>query len=93
MIQFYLKGKCMSEEAVRRGRPRPESTITRDADVLKTLGDFGDAGATRNQLAEKLGVKPSEAYLALWRLNKAGSVAKTRVNGQHVGKLVPAIVE
>lgn len=62
----------MSETKRPRGRPRPQSTIDRDATVLRHLRKNGPL--TRNQIAESLGLSKSVAYLSLSRLRAEGQV-------------------
>lgn len=63
------------EVARRRGRPRSQETIQRDAEVLKALQDGGPQ--TKEQLVEAMRLKPSLVYLALWRLKRTGQVERT----------------
>lgn len=51
----------------RRGRPRSQETIERDARVLKAL-DQGPL--TKEQLVDELGLAPQLVYLSLWRLKR-----------------------
>lgn len=67
--------------APRRGRPRPETTIQRDQQVLAALAQ---GGKTREDLATETGLTKSEVYLSLHRLRKAGNVERTRDGGKHV---------
>lgn len=67
----------------RRGRPRSEATLDRDAAVLRLLAD---GPRTTAQLASALDLpKPGIAYLALYRLRHHGANAAeplvTRVAG------------
>lgn len=61
----------MSES--RRGRPRPQETIVRDRQVVRVLR-ASPAPLTRAELAARLGVSHSLAYLALRRLQQGGLV-------------------
>lgn len=86
-------GKRVSEENVvetaesnRRGRPRPETTIERDA---KTLALLEASPVTKTELAANLGVKDSEAYLSLHRLKKNGIARRVRNGSAHTWELVP----
>lgn len=67
--------------APRRGRPRPDSTIQRDEQVLAAIGT---EGKTREDLATETGLTKSEVYLSLHRLRKQGKVERTRDGGKHV---------
>lgn len=70
--------------ANRRGRPRPETTIARDAEVYRRL----EAGpATKVQLAEATGLKESEVYLSLHRLKKDGKIRRVRNGSSHTWEL------
>jgi DNA-binding MarR family transcriptional regulator len=64
----------MAEEAARRGRPRPEVNIKRDATIFTYLEENG--AKSRNQIAEALGLSPSLTYLALSRLAGSGEVKR-----------------
>jgi len=72
----------------RKGRPRPEGTKVRDDAARGVITDSGTNGVTKDELATalttKLGseVSPSEAYLSLYRLNKAGELEKYRRDGK-----------
>lgn len=68
----------------RRGRPRSQDTLARDERVKEVLGE---GAMTREQLAERLGDKPSLVYLALWRLNRQGAVEKTSDGSRHSWQL------
>lgn len=57
---------------------RRAAAIERDGEVCNTLAASGPQ--TRNEVAERFGIKPSEAYLSLFRLRKAGLVVK---EGEH----------
>lgn len=70
-------------EAPRRGRPRPDSTIQRDEQVLAAVGADGK---TREDLATGTGLTKSEVYLSLHRLRKQGLIERTRDGGKHVWK-------
>lgn len=64
-----------------QGRPRPDETVERDAKVLALLQE-GDM--TRNQIAQRLGLKPVITYLSLSRLrdaNKARLVHQRAMTG------------
>lgn len=54
---------------------RRTNALERDNAVVNHLAASGPK--TRNEVAEFMGVKPSEAYLSLFRLRKAGLVVKT----------------
>lgn len=66
--------------ATRRGRPRPEATITRDKDVLEKIGA---EGSTRDELVQATGLKEAQVYLSLYRLRKDGLVARSRSGSSH----------
>lgn len=64
-----------------RGRPRPQSTIERDTNVLNYLqSQTGEDGAyvgkTRDDIAKALGIEGKQVYLSLFRLNRDGKVQK-----------------
>jgi hypothetical protein len=65
----------------RRGRPRPEVTIERDAVVLKVLEA---APSTKVQVAVETGFKENEVYLSLHRLQKTGKIKRVRDGGSHM---------
>lgn len=76
-------------EATKRGRPRPEAVVARDEKVLGMVAATGEAGITRKALADALvaensEVKPSEAYLSLFRLRRDEKVKRTSVEGHQV---------
>lgn len=67
----------------RRGRPRPEFTITLDTRVFEHLHAHGPL--TKSQVAEQLDLTPSRAYLSLWRLRRDGKISRARgESGAHV---------
>lgn len=72
----------MSDDAPRRGRPRPPETLERDGQVLQLLERMGPL--TRNDLAEALGIAPQLAYLALSRLAREGKVKRCLVDNESV---------
>jgi hypothetical protein len=77
------------EAPAKRGRPRPEAVVARDEKVLSIVSATGEAGITRKALADQLvaensEVKPSEAYLSLFRLRKDEKVKRTSVDGHQV---------
>jgi uncharacterized membrane protein len=63
-----------TQERRPRGRPRPNETLLRDRLILDCLTEHGPA--TRNQLAEGLGLDKTKTYLALSRLRAAGLIRK-----------------
>lgn len=77
----------MAEKA-QRGRPRPDTTVRRDATIRAFLAENGPK--SRNEIAEALSISPQLTYLALTRLSTAGMVRRT-VSG--VGDNVWTIVE
>lgn len=74
-----VEGQTQADEtaSTRRGRPRPQETMTRD-DEVKNLLRSGPK--TTQQLAESLGVKNGIAYLCIYRLKKSGSVQKVQAS-------------
>lgn len=64
----------MAEKA-QRGRPRPDTTVRRDATIRAFLTEHG--AKSRNDIAESLGITPQLTYLALARLSMAGLVVRT----------------
>lgn len=66
----------------RRGRPRSDDTLKRDASVLEQLR----AGEkTREELATALDETPNLVYLSLYRLRRSGQVERRRNDkGAHV---------
>lgn len=66
------------EETRPRGRPRSPEAQARDDEALKVITKAKDAGATREDVADALSITPQLAYLSIWRLAKAGKVAKFR---------------
>lgn len=64
-----------------RGRTRPSETLDRDEAGHAKLAEAGEAGLTRDELADKLGVKSSQAYLVIYRLKSAGRVARATGGG------------
>lgn len=62
-----------------RGRPRPQDTIERDNKVHALLVEQGSL--SRTQIAEKLGITTSLAYMSLFRLNKDGRVRRVTAEG------------
>lgn len=61
----------MTDEGKRRGRPRSQETIDRDASILDLLKD---GPLPRREISERLGINLSRTYLALERLRNAGKV-------------------
>lgn len=68
----------------RRGRPRSQVTIDRDAVVYAQLKAAGLAGITRATIIANTGLSQSQAYLSLWRLRTAGQATRQRIDGKHV---------
>jgi site-specific DNA-cytosine methylase len=89
-----MRSYPMSDETPGRGRPRPANTIERDDKVLAILNETIDTGLTRGEIAEKLGVTGSEAYLSLYRLSRGGKIVKAgnhwKVNGSAPAEAAPA---
>ena len=82
-----------TEDAKRKGRPRPETTIERDAKALELIKASGANGITRTQLAEELSVDGATvdgntAYLSLFRLRKDGKIVRGRNGADHVWTVV-----
>lgn len=84
----------------KRGRPRPEATKERDAQVLALI----DGPKTREQLAEELtaqvratnpdaeAIKPGLVYLSLYRLRRDNKVTVARgENGKQVWSVAAAV--
>jgi uncharacterized membrane protein len=67
----------------RRGRPRPQSTIDRDQQVLNEL--TGD-GKTREDLVTATNLTKTQVYLSLYRLRAQELVERSRDGGKHVWK-------
>lgn len=63
-----------TQERRPRGRPRPAETIQRDETILGYLEDHGQA--TRNEIAQALGLDKTKTYLSLSRLRAAGLIRK-----------------
>lgn len=61
----------MTDEGKRRGRPRSQETIDRDAAILALLKD---GPLPRRKISEQLGINWSRTYLALERLRNEGKV-------------------
>lgn len=72
-----------TETTVRRGRPRPETTITRDNEIFDYLAS-AESGMTRSDLVEKTGLTANEVYLSLHRLRKDGRIERTRQGANHL---------
>ena len=68
-----------------KGRPRPAATVELDAKGLELI-KTNEAGLTKEQLAEQLGVEVSKAYLVTYRLRTQGEIHKERVDGKYVWK-------
>jgi predicted Rossmann fold nucleotide-binding protein DprA/Smf involved in DNA uptake len=75
-----------TDASSRRGRPRPDETITRDKQIFEHL----DTGKTRAQLVEATGLTPNQVYLSLYRLNREGRIERARDGGAHVWTRVAA---
>ncbi len=56
-----------------RGRPRPETTVARDADVLEFLKGV-EGPQTRKQIVAATGKPGNEVYLSLYRLSRANEI-------------------
>lgn len=59
-------------EPKRRGRPRSQETIDRDAAIIALLKEAGPL--PRREIADRLGINWSRTYLALERLRNDGRV-------------------
>jgi hypothetical protein len=64
----------------RRGRPRPDTTVQRDEQVLAQITE----PRTRGQLAELTGLETKAVYLSLHRLQRDGRITRTRSGADHV---------
>lgn len=71
------------DTSTKRGRPRPEATIQRDAQVFEAITNAGDELMTRDGLAAALGIEPKLVYMSLWRLKADGQIERVHVNGAH----------
>lgn len=69
----------------RRGRPRPESVVSRDDQVLAAVTKDG---LSREALAEATGLDPTRVYQSLWRLRRDGKVERVRDGREHTWRLV-----
>jgi predicted Rossmann fold nucleotide-binding protein DprA/Smf involved in DNA uptake len=68
-----------TDSSARRGRPRSPEVVERDDAVYAVL----TAGpATREQVAEAVGITPSAAYLSLWRLKRDEKIKRVEGNGR-----------
>lgn len=81
MTEPTPQAEATETTAARRGRPRPQTTIDRDKQVLDALA--GET-KTREQLVEATGLTKNQVYLSLWRLRKDGLAERTRDGGKHV---------
>lgn len=77
-------------ETARRGRPRPQETIDRDAAVLAHVPADGTS-VTRRQLAEATGMPENAVYLSLFRLHRDGEIERVREGGSHTWKRITAV--
>ena len=59
-------------EVKRRGRPRSQETIDRDAAIVRLLKTEGPM--PRRKISDRLGINWSRTYLALERLRNEGRV-------------------
>ncbi len=66
---------------IKRGRPRPQITIDRDALVLAALSD---EPRSREDLATEFAVNINIMYLTLRRLRDAGQVDTYRHGNRHL---------
>lgn len=64
-----------------RGRPRPETTVARDAEVLEFIKG-AEGPLTRKQIVEGTSKPGNEVYLSLYRLSRANEIH--RVGGTWV---------
>lgn len=60
--------------AAKRGRPRPQETLSRDGELHQLLEDRGPL--TRSALAEQSGIPSSLVYLSLTRLKRRGLIRR-----------------
>lgn len=65
-----------TEQPTGRGRPRPAATIERDAKVLEFIESAGNTGVTRAEIAAKLELPGTEAYLSVYRLSRGDAKIK-----------------
>lgn len=65
------------EKPARKGRPRDEKTVERDAQVLAVITE---KPSTRDEIATKLGVEGNLVYLSLWRMKRDEKIVK--LNGK-----------
>lgn len=74
-----------------RGRPRPNATIELDERVFAFL-TASSVPQSKTAVATALSIKPSLAYLALWRLRNDGRVVNGRAGerGGHTWSVAPA---
>lgn len=71
------------EEKQRRGRPRPERTLTQDAQVLSVITEAGTP-LTKEEIVAKTELGANQVYLSLWRLkNRDNTVQRVRDGGKH----------
>lgn len=77
-----------SVPAARRGRPRPDAVIQRD----NTVFDAIIGPMTRKQVAERVGIPESHAYLSLLRLRNDGRVRLERTGTGYAWSRVPSAV-
>lgn len=77
----------MTEERRGRGRPRPEATVKRDAEVLDVLKRSG-MPVGRKALADMFGVNQNIVYLSLVRLRRDGLVSTVRQGKHHLWAVV-----
>ena len=80
----------MTEEKRGRGRPRPQSTIQRDGEILDILQRSG-MPVGRKPLAEMLGVNQNIIYLSLSRLRRDGLVKTVRQGKHHLWTVVERV--
>jgi hypothetical protein len=67
-----------TEEVKPKGRPRPAATLELDAKVAEAITAAGDAGVTKEALANQLEVKSNKIYLAIYRLHKEDQIHRIR---------------
>lgn len=74
-------------ETTRRGRPRPQATLDRDAQVLGAIQST-EGPVTRDKLVEATGMPANQVYLSLYRLRRDGAIVRGREGGAHTWSVV-----
>lgn len=78
-----------------KGRPRPEATVQLDEKVLEAITNAGDAGVTKETLAEQVDTPANKVYLAIYRLRTTDQIHRVREGRTTLWKagLKPATAE